>query len=76
MHNCRVNAQWVPVSGLDQPSGHPIGIALGFFGLALFFIVIFVVMAYVGHRRRVRNGPPPPPVYPILGKPGESHKKD
>lgn len=76
MHNCRVNAQWVPVSGLDQPSGHPIGIALGFFGLALFFIVIFVVMAYVGHRRRMRNGPPPPPVYPILGKPGESHKKD
>ncbi|WP_146202451.1 hypothetical protein [Branchiibius hedensis] len=71
-----MNAQWTPVTGVDQPTGHPIGIALGFFGLALFFIAIFVVMAYVGHRRRVRNGPPPPPVYPILGKPREPHTKD
>ena len=76
MHNCGVNAQWIPVTKLDEPTGHPIGIALGFFGLALFFIAIFAVMAYVGHRRRVRNGPPPPPVYPILGTPGEPQKKD
>lgn len=64
------------MTGLDQPTGHPIGVALGFFGLAFVFIAIFVVMAWVGNARRRRNGPPPPPSYPLLGKPGSVKKKD
>lgn len=64
------------MTGLDEPTGHPVGIAMGFFGLALFFIVIFAAMVWVGNQRRRRNGPPPPPSYPLLGKPGEPKKKN
>lgn len=66
-------AIWHPVTGLDQPD-HPFGMGPTFLVLCLFFIVVFVVVAYIGDRRMKKRGPQAPPTYPILGD--KPKKKD
>ncbi|MBO1753715.1 hypothetical protein [Allobranchiibius sp. CTAmp26] len=59
---------------LDEGSGHAIGIGLGFFGLAAFFVILFLLIAWVGRMRdRRRGGPRPGPTLPVLGTPGDEH---
>ena len=59
---------------LDEGSGHAVGIGLGFFGLALFFAILFLLMVWVGRiRDRRRGGPRPGPTLPVLGTPGDEH---
>ena len=57
---------------LDEGSGHAIGIGLGFFGLAFFFVILFLLIVWVGRMRdRRRGGPRPGPTLPVLGTPGD-----
>ncbi len=59
---------------LDQGSGKALGIGFGFFGLAAFFVILFLVAVWVGKiRDQRRGGPKPAPQLPMLGTPGDEH---
>lgn len=55
---------------LDAPSSHPIGMGVAFYGMAAFFVILFLAIVWVGHiRDRRRGGPRPAPKLPVLGRP-------
>lgn len=57
---------------LDEPARDAIGIQFGFFGLAAFFVILFLIAVWVGKiRDQRRGGPKASPKLPILGTPGD-----
>ncbi len=57
-------------TALDAPSTHPIGMGVAFYGMAAFFVILFLLIVWVGNvRDRRRGGPRPAPTFPILGHP-------
>lgn len=65
------------VVDLDTPTSRPIGMGVAFYGIAAFFVIVFLVIVWVGRiRDRKRGGPRPAPKLPILGRPedGPRHK--
>lgn len=57
---------------LDEGSGKALGIGFGFFGLAAFFVILFLIAVWVGKiRDQRRGGPKPAPKLPMLGTPGD-----
>lgn len=59
---------------LDEGSGKALGIGFGFFGLAAFFVILFLIAVWVGKiRDQRRGGPKPSPRLPVLGTPGDEH---
>lgn len=60
---------------LDQNNGHPLGIGLGFFGICLFMIVLFLLIIWVGKQRDKRRGPRESPQLPLLIKKDEERER-
>jgi len=60
---------------LDQPDGHPIGIGVGFFGICIFMILLFLAIIWVGKQRDKRRGPRQAPQLPLLIKRDEERER-
>lgn len=60
---------------LDETNGHPVGIALGFFGICFIMIALFVLMVWVGKMRDRTRPPREAPQYPVLVKADEERER-
>lgn len=61
---------------LDQNNGHPVGIGLGFFGICIFMILLFLLIVWVGKQRdKRRSTPREAPQLPLLIKKDEERER-